>query len=115
MTTTMMMMITTTMIMITTIHLSKTDLHRLEGLIRRAKHRGFIPEDGPSFKNLALQMDSFKLSSGIQITSCAIYVVNGLRYPTLCALGPTHSSSPPETLRTFSSNSYIMTSTNTFF
>jgi len=38
-------------------YLSKSDLHRLEGLFHRAKRHGFIPEDGPSFESLALQMD----------------------------------------------------------
>src|SRR6218665_162380 len=61
---------------------------------------------------------SSKLSSGIQIMSCAIYVGNGMRYHTSCATGPpwvTHPSSPPEIIRTFSADSYIMTSTDTFF
>ena len=40
--------------------------HRPEGLIRRAKRYGFIPDDGPFFGSLALQMDRTLFQAIIQ-------------------------------------------------
>src|SRR6218665_2239152 len=68
-------------------YLSKSDLHRLEGLIHRATLRGLIPEDGSSFDCLALQMDknhfqvtipesrSCSAQSLIQMFNCRFYIL----------------------------------------
>src|SRR6218665_816691 len=94
----------------------------LKGLIRRTKHRGFIPENGPSCESLKLQEDKTPLQATIRNPDhvlrhlCrerpALYTV----CLTTCVLGLIHSPFPPETKRAFSpDSSCIMTSTNNLF
>src|SRR6218665_1116878 len=96
-------------------YLSKSDLHCLKGLICRAKRLSAVTSYrsmGPPSRAWPYKWTgpSSKLSSGIQIMSCAIYVMNGLSYPTP---RPHPFVLPTRDDKNFPDD-YIMTSTNTF-